>query len=137
MTQLAEEQRVHLSNFERFEKQGNGEAAMPWLDDIRKAGMSQFELVGYPSPRDEHWRHTQLGPIVRSKFDLATGDLTDAAADAARDFGFGKEAITELVFVNGQFNPQLSSIGKLPRGVVAASLAAAMESNDNARVIRQ
>jgi Fe-S cluster assembly protein SufD len=137
MTQLAEEQRVHLSNFERFEKQANGDGAIPWLDELRKAGMYRFERVGFPSPTDEYWRHTQLGPIVKTKFDLSAGGVTKSVSGAARDFGFGKEAINELVFVNGQFNPQLSKLGKLPRGVVAKSLAQALESAEDAKVIRQ
>ena len=66
MTQLMEEKNVHLTNFERFEREANGDGAtMPWLDELRKAGMARFDLVGFPSPKDEHWRHTQLAPIVR------------------------------------------------------------------------
>ena len=130
MTQLAEEQRIHLSNFHRFEKETNGEGTLPWLDALRRRGMSRFEAVGFPSPTDEHWRHTQLGPIVRTQFELAGGEVTHAAADAARDFAFGRDAVCELVFVNGHYNEALSQLGKLPRGVVVKSLAAAMEGDD-------
>jgi len=129
MTQLMEKD-VHLTNFRRFEKEANGDGAtMPWLDELRKAGMARFDLVGFPSQKDEHWRHTQLAPIVRTKFELAANVINDAALDAVKDFGFGAEAVSELVFVNGHYNAQLSKLGKLPRGVVVNSLAKALESD--------
>ncbi|MEA2709161.1 MAG: Fe-S cluster assembly protein SufD [Phycisphaerales bacterium] len=129
MTQLMEEKNVHLSNFHRFEKEANGDGAtMPWLDELRKAGMARFDLVGFPAAKDENWRHTQLAPIVRTKFALAENDVNDAVLDAIKDFGFDREAISELVFVNGHYNAQLSKLGKLPRGVVVNSLAKALET---------
>src|SRR5688500_8132308 len=130
MTQLLEEKSVHLSNFQRFERETNGDApVLPWLDELRKAGMARFDLVGFPSPKDEHWRHTQLAPIVRTKFELAGNTVNDAALDAVKDFGFGAEAVSELVFINGHYNAQLSKLGKLPRGVVVNSLAKAIETD--------
>ena len=129
MTQLMEEKNVHLSNFRRFEKEANGDgASMPWLDELRRAGMARFDLVGFPSPKDENWRHTQLAPIVKTKFELAGSVVDDRVLEAAKDFAFGREAVSELVFVNGHYNAQLSKLGKLPRGVVVKSLAAALES---------
>src|SRR5439155_26311437 len=72
MTPLLEEQRIHLSNFRRFEKESNGDLPM-WLDSLRHAGMYRFEQVGFPSPRDEYWRPTQLAPLVKTRFELASG----------------------------------------------------------------
>ena len=90
MTQLMEEKNVHLSNFRRFEKEANGDGAtMPWLDELRKAGMSRFDLVGFPSPKDEYWRHTQLAPIVKTKFELAATVIDERVIETVKDFGFG------------------------------------------------
>jgi Fe-S cluster assembly protein SufD len=127
MTQLLEEKSVHLSNFERFEKESVGDA-QPWLDELRKTGMARFDAVGFPSSKDENWRHTNLQPIVRTKFALAGNDITDAAIDRAREFAFGREAVSELVFINGHYHAQLSKLGKLPRGVIVKSLAAALDT---------
>src|SRR5690349_7477978 len=99
MTQLMEEKRTHLSNFERFEKESNGDA--PWLDELRKAGMARFGLVGFPDDQDENWRFTNLKPITGTKFTLAANEITDAVVDRATEYGFGADAITELIFVNG------------------------------------
>jgi Fe-S cluster assembly protein SufD len=128
MTQLLEEQRIHLSNFERFERESNGDS-LPWVDVLRKRGMARFGQVGFPAAKDEQWRHTQLAPIVRTKFELADGDVSDTAIEHAREFSFGPDAVTELVFVNGQYNADLSKLGKLPRGVIAKSIAEALEAD--------
>jgi Fe-S cluster assembly protein SufD len=131
MPQLMEEKETHLSNFKRFEKQTSENGAPPWLEELRKRGMSRFDLVGFPSPTDEHWRHTNLRPIIQTRFALAGTDVLDSAIEAAREYGFGAEAVTELIFINGHYNPQLSKLGKLPRGVVVKSLAAALETDSD------
>src|SRR5207249_8626340 len=53
-----------------------------------------------------------------------------------RDFSFGSDSVSELVFVNGQYNAGLSKPGKLPRGVVVKSLAEALETEHDADRIR-
>lgn len=132
MTQLAEEKGVHVKNFAALEKQIAGEV-LPWLDERRKAGISRFELVGFPDANDEEWRHTQLKPIVQTQFALAGADSKGVAAESHSEFSFGRDAVSEIVFVNGRFNAELSKLGKLPRGVKVSSLAEALES-DAARI---
>src|SRR5687768_10231984 len=111
MTQLAEPKSIHLSNFARFEERsggGNGRAARPaWLDGMRRAAIARFEQVGFPSPRDEHWRHTNFAPIARTPFRLADHDIGggERSAELAAAHGFGADAAAELVFVNGVFSP--------------------------------
>src|SRR5687767_7475451 len=120
MTQLAEEKNVHLSNFTQFEQRsatGNGGARPAWLDGMRRGAIARFEQAGFPSARDEKWRHTNFAPIVRTGFRLADYDADPrAAGEVAGRHGFGAGAAAELVFVNGGFSPDLSSVGGLPRG---------------------
>src|SRR5439155_24239767 len=67
---------------------------------------------------------------------LANGDVSDEAAEKVHEYSFGRDAIIELVFVNGQYNEKLSKLGKLPRGVVTKSLAEALETESDADRIR-
>src|SRR4051812_8223336 len=137
MTQLLEEKRIHLSNFAQFERQSNGD--LPgWIDELRKRGMSRFDEVGFPdTARDEHWRYTQLGPLLRTKFELAGETAPAESREKVSEYSFGRDALVELVFINGRYNPELSNVSaKLPRGVIAGSLAEAFESAD-AGTIRQ
>ena len=95
-----------MRNFAAMGKQFAGDG-FPWLDALRKSGIARFEAVGFPAKNDEEWRHTQLDPIIKTKFVLAEHDQS-AAADAHAEFGFGTDAVCEIVFVNGRFNAQLS-----------------------------
>jgi Fe-S cluster assembly protein SufD len=136
MTQLAaEEKKVHVSNFRRFEtelkatKGAGGASAAPapaWLDALRRSGIARFEEVGFPSTKDEEWRFTNVAPIARTPFEL--GARRDLAG--APPFGFGAdEAAAELVFVNGHYMPQLSSTAGLPRTVRVSSIAEAIRDD--------
>ena len=112
MTQLAEDRKI----------------ATPWLTATRKAAADQFARAGYPKRDDEEWRFTSVDAIVKTKF--VPGQADDSAAnDLAGQYTFAGEAVTELVFVNGQFSPRLSKLGKLPRGVVVRRLADAFNQN--------
>jgi Fe-S cluster assembly protein SufD len=130
MTQLADNHMATSTWFGELPDSG----AQSWLDDLRKAGAERFEAVGFPPPKSEEWRFTQLGPITRTKFRPANGEVHGGhVSEAAEQFTFGRDAASELVFVNGQFDPQLSKLGRLPRGVRVMSLAEAFEM-ESARV---
>ena len=133
MTQLAEEKGVHVRNFAALEK-ATSMSVLPWLDERRRAAIARFDLVGFPGRTDEDWRHTQLDPIVKTRFALAGADTTGRIGDIHREFTFGKDATSEIVFVNGRYNSQLSKLGKLPRGVKVGSLALALAEDDAKRI---
>ncbi|HUB26675.1 MAG TPA: Fe-S cluster assembly protein SufD [Tepidisphaeraceae bacterium] len=123
MTQLAEHKDTHWSHYRRaFERSENGSA--DFVGAIRKAGIEQFDAVGFPTTAEEEWRLTSLQAIARQPFALAEVDYGPEAAALARQYSLGADAAVELVIVNGNFAPQLSRMSRLPRGVVAGGLAA-------------
>jgi Fe-S cluster assembly protein SufD len=69
--------------------------------------------------------------MVKNRFHLPSNQLRDAGACGFEQFTLGEEAITELVFVNGHYVPQLSRLGKLPRGARVCTLAEALESDES------
>ena len=127
MTQLAEQKVSHVRNLASLGRQIMSNS-LPWLDARRKAGIARFESVGFPAKNDEDWRHTQLDPIIKTKFAL-TEDHDGAAIASHAEFTFGHDAACEIVFVNGHFNEKLSRLGKLPRGARVASLASAVHTD--------
>jgi Fe-S cluster assembly protein SufD len=127
MTQLAEDRSVHKTHFPQFAKEivlGN----QPWLDQLRAAGMARFEQAGFPHRKQEEWRFTNVDAIARTHFVAPEHSHNVRAIEAGMRFGFADEAISELVFINGHYTPQLSRLGQLPRGVVVQSLAASFGS---------
>jgi Fe-S cluster assembly protein SufD len=120
MTQLAEIPRS-VSHTQR------GDAlSQSWLDKLRAAGTARFQQVGYPTPKHEDWRFVRLDGIVNTRYAQAAPSHDSNAIEAATAFSFGADALTELVFINGHYTPQLSRLGKLPRGATVQSFADAI-----------
>jgi Fe-S cluster assembly protein SufD len=126
MTQVAEKTSPSLTHFTRLEKQLNVNSSPSWLEKLRIGAMARFEEVGFPAPRSEAWRHTNIKPIVGTEWELADADAMTGAAELVEKFTFGDEAVAELVFVNGHYHGELSRLGKLPRGARVGSLAEAI-----------
>jgi len=97
-----------------------------WLEEMRTGAMARFAEVGFPAPRSEAWRHTNIKPIVGTEWELADAGTMTGAAGLVEKFTFGDEAVAELVFVNGHYHGELSRLGKLPRGARVGSLAEAI-----------
>jgi Fe-S cluster assembly protein SufD len=129
MIDVQEEKNIHLSNFARFEKELNA-AGPPALQRLRRAALEEFSELGFPTPRDEDWKFTNVAPIAKIPFKLSTAldgrHLT--AGDLGRVAPWVGEGI-RLVFVNGHFAPALSSTRALPKGAHAGSLAAVLEQH--------
>jgi Fe-S cluster assembly protein SufD len=94
-----------------------------WLGMRRAAAMARFEEVGFPTTRDEDWRHTSVAPISRTAFRLA--DDRDAAGVREEDlaavvFGHAFDG-HQIVFVDGRYAPELSDAPQRD-GVVIRSL---------------
>ncbi len=128
MTQLAENRQTGIAHTKGIE------LAHPWLDDLRKRALARFESVGFPTTKDESWRQTSVSAIAKTPFKLADKPRDGAAIEHARRFGFADEAACELVFVNGHYEPQLSRLGKLLRGLKVVSLASAMPTPQSGEI---
>jgi Fe-S cluster assembly protein SufD len=120
---------------EDFDRQAE---AAEWLRVIRQRGMSRFEALGFPTMKNEDWHFTSVAPIAERTFRAAAVSSQDvssegstagivAPADLGR-FTFGEFKWPTLVFVNGEFAPDLSAYAGLGKGVRVGSLARALQS---------
>jgi Fe-S cluster assembly protein SufD len=116
-----------------FARQAAGPA---WLDTLRKQAISRFELLGFPTTKNEDWHFTSVAPIAEQSFSapmLSSRDKTSegstagvvARADLER-FSFGQPQWHTFVFVNGEFSEDLSSYAGLRREVSVTPLASAL-----------
>jgi Fe-S cluster assembly protein SufD len=126
LTTTTPELQNYLESFTRFEKIAPGRD-VAWLRTLRHQGFARFSEIGFPTTHDEDWRFTNISPISRTAFQLAGGGAKVSARDldAFRIPG----ALCQLVFVNGRYAPELSSLGKLPKGVRVSSLEEAVKSD--------
>jgi Fe-S cluster assembly protein SufD len=91
-----------------------------WLAALRQQGGQRFAELGLPTSRDEEWRFTPISPISSTVFGAAP-DAT-VSLDSLAPFLFGHDEWTRLVFVNGRYSAELSSIA-VESGVRVENLA--------------
>jgi Fe-S cluster assembly protein SufD len=113
-----------LEAFERLER----EAGHPgWVFPLRKAGMARFAELGFPTLKDEDWRFTNVAPIAKLPFRPVLAPSGNAEKPGTvSGLAFGRLPSHRLVFVDGHFAEELSSVGKLPRGVIVSSVSRAL-----------
>ncbi|HTZ99839.1 MAG TPA: Fe-S cluster assembly protein SufD [Candidatus Aquilonibacter sp.] len=112
----------YLEGFTGLEKSAPSRQ-LPWLRKLREDGFARFAEKGFPTIRDEDWRFTNLSAISQTPFRLVRESRhLPSQADIAPYHVEG--AACRLVFLDGRFAPELSSVGILPGGVTVASLAA-------------
>ena len=113
----------------------NETKAPSWLNDLRQEGSASFAALGFPTPRQEEWKYTNVEPVVSRQFGIANGESSFAGEDILSG-AFIEAAAPRLVFVNGVYAPALSSIQRLPGGVRLTSLSEALRSDDRVLAAR-
>ena len=43
-------------------------ASADWINTIRESAIEQFRHTGFPTPRSENWKYTDVRPIVKRNF---------------------------------------------------------------------
>jgi Fe-S cluster assembly protein SufD len=123
---------TYLEKFSRLE---SPDGQPKWLLPIRQAGMARFSALGLPTLKDEDWRFTNVAAITKLPFRPAFDPADGVTAEQLKGFAFAGLKGSRLVFLNGHFAPRLSTTSKLPPGVRAGSLTAALA--DDAAFLEQ
>ncbi len=111
--------------------------APAWLAEIRRAGAEQFGALELPHTRMEEWRQTNIATVNETAHTVpADSAPAPPSAASVAPFLMGNGAWTELVFVDGDYAPDLSVRPELPGGAVAGGLWEAAR-NGNADTVRR
>ncbi|MGH9895678.1 MAG: SufB/SufD family protein, partial [bacterium] len=121
---MTEAKNFYQERFEQFEK-GLADNGRSWALPIRRAAISRFVEMGFPTPRHEEWKYTNVAPIAEIPFRLGEYRQNGLKSELLANLPFGSLTGHRLVFVNGRYSRDLSSF-HLPDGVRAESLGAAM-----------
>ena len=116
-----------------FQSVRESSPTVPWLELVRNSAMDRFELLGFPSVREEDWKYTNLAPLVKQSFVPAVRS-TNVSLDAAR-FVYPETARAHLVVVNGFFSDELSVTTGL-ENVVAIDLLNAVGDARYSKIAR-
>ena len=124
---VMKETEPHQHQFQWFERHGHKPA---WLFPLRKAGMARFAELGFPTLKDEDWRFTNISPLVKLPFKPILEASPDGLTkQAVLELTFGKLAAIRLVFVNGHYAADLSTLPPSIKGVKVKAMAAALSED--------
>jgi len=115
----------------KLRKEAFTSAEPPWLSAQRQQAIESFQDSGFPTVADEEWRYTNVSPIVSTEFQI-TPQAASVAAPPFKD----DAAVNCLVFVNGQYDQQLSKTSSLPSGVLIGSLRTLLSDPKASDVLR-
>jgi Fe-S cluster assembly protein SufD len=98
---------------------------LPWLQAARAAAAGRFASGGFPSPREEEWKYTNVTALEKKRFapsPPSAPTIDEAWLEAQRLPG-----AWSLVLLDGRFAPGLSRLQGLPQNLIASSLAEALQ----------
>ncbi|MCZ6899105.1 MAG: Fe-S cluster assembly protein SufD [Bacteroidetes bacterium] len=99
-----------LESFRIFERQLNGQSTTS-MHAVRRKAMEAFERMGLPHAKHEEYKYTQIGKLLEKEFILQPIHLnSNLDSVSIKPFLIEQLDANVLVFVNGEFNPALSSI---------------------------
>jgi Fe-S cluster assembly protein SufD len=125
-TPAAKQTDPHLKAFERFEQAGASRQPS-WLFPLRKAGIVRFAELGFPTPKHEDWRFTNVGPLAKLPFKPVFETSRDGLTkDSLAHFPFATLPGPRLVFINGIYAAELSTAPAQKEGIKVSNLAAAL-----------
>lgn len=78
-----------------------------FLEGVREQAAQRFAQLGWPTPHQEEWKYTNVGPIARGAWTIAPAAPRHVDDHGAR---FHSRAAAELMFFNGHFVSQTAHI---------------------------
>lgn len=96
-----------------------------WVNVLREEGLAQFDRLGLPTVKNEDWKYTDIAPLVKHQYDVCPGERPSLPLNALKPYI--KDDELRLVFVNGQFAPELSGLKAVPAGVYITTILKAID----------
>jgi len=99
-----------------------------WLDAARRENLDAFADAGLPDTRVEAWKYTALRALAQRRFAHGDAQAATRAIDVPALALPGVDG-PRLVFVNGVFRADLSSLASLPAGLSLRPLSQALRED--------
>ena len=106
-----------------FPPSGPGPA---WLTQARQASVEWATMRGFPTLKDEDWKYTRIGPLLDVPFERAEARAGRRVSSSTVEALAIDATSIRLVFINGFFAPELSSMTGVPDGVTVTNLASVL-----------
>src|SRR6056297_2107708 len=113
MAKIKRQTNEFLPELLKFQGSLNGKSK--FLDELRLKGAEEVRNTPFPKPKDEDWRFISLRDLYKDNYVLAR-DLDVEVPDISEYF-LPESMDSRLVFINGLFSKEHSSVDGLPEGV--------------------
>lgn len=137
-TEIVKEKNAFRDAF-RVLQQQQSERGAGWIARLRESAIDRFEQLGFPTTGEEDWKYTNVAPLTKMSFEIIPAREADAQSfdvNQLNGFTYAEANGSRLVFVNGIFRRELSSLEALPEGVVVKDLAAALDDPRFEEILR-
>jgi Fe-S cluster assembly protein SufD len=94
-------------NFNLLERSLNGHKSDA-IHRIRRDALEIFKKKGFPTPKNEDWKYTNLRELSEKRFILPAEAIV--SLEALKEHLVGGESSPRLVFVDGIFSESLSNV---------------------------
>ncbi|HEX8889489.1 MAG TPA: Fe-S cluster assembly protein SufD [Pyrinomonadaceae bacterium] len=135
MSQAIKEENVYTEAFRELQKRADAQEPS-WLKRLRENAFARFEELGFPTTKHEEWKYTTLAPLAKMRFEQPGGAVKIDRAQLQRFF-YEESDASRLVFVNGFYSEELSSIEALSEGIAALDLREALKDAKYAEILRE
>jgi len=117
----------YIENFRKIEgnlTSGNG------INKIRQDAIKTFELLGFPTVKNEEWIYTNISPVLNHGFTPYSGKKDLKSTDIKK---YSIEGINEIIIVlhNGIYQNEAAITNSLPAGVILTSFKNAVKSHND------
>jgi Fe-S cluster assembly protein SufD len=117
----------YINNFRKFEERLNGNGN-GFYSMLRKQAIQHFEEIGFPKPRSEDWKYTNIQPILDQNYSLPDSELS-GEKPVINDYMFADLETYLLVFLNGRFVPSISKYQPTESGIKISNLKTAFKKH--------
>ena len=98
---------------------------LTWLQQLRLKALEKFSAQGFPSPREEEWRYTNVSAIEKKLFSPSINRVPSRIdPDWLKQYQL--EDVWSVVLVDGQFSEEHSVLDGLPDSILVMSMADAL-----------
>ena len=127
MNALQESNNHSLSYRDFLEKASPGKNGdSNWLYEIKRSAYERFKNVGLPTKKNEAWKYINLDSVLNSTFSFLNKEKANipnsSYEKALAPYFLNDTAHERIVFTNGVFSENLSSIPKMPNGIILQNL---------------
>ena len=139
VSQVIKEQSAYSARFDALQRKAGAEDEPSWLRRLRENAFARFEELGFPATNQEEWKYTNVASIAKAKFEVAFESMKDSAQiDSAQlqSFTYAEARRSLLVFINGHYSSELSSVEALPEGVIAMDIHGALKDAKYGEILR-